>query len=153
MRVPAAATVVLLSSCLLSAGAWAQQADSMPGTSQTQAVPVQPERTPQQSDQARERERQRAEDTRVNRDWTAQQRDDDRMGMDRMDMDRMRQHRMGRMMDQDMDHRTTGRNARMQRDDDDMDRRARSSEGDRPYRRVKICYEYENGDELCRYRD
>ena len=148
MRVPAAATVLLLSSCLLSAGASAQQANSTPRAGQTEAVPVQPERTPQQSDQARERERQSAEDTRVNRDWTAQQREDDRMGMDRM-----RQHRMGRMMDQDMDHRTTGRNARMQRDDDDMDRRARSSDGDRPYRRVKICYEYENGDELCRYRD
>lgn len=148
MRVPAAATVLFLSSCLLSAGASAQQAESPSGTRQTQAVPVQPERTPQQSDQVRERERQSAEDTRVNRDWTAQQRDDDRMGMDRM-----REHRMGRMMDQDMDHRTTGRNARTQRDDDDMDRRARSSDGERPYRRVKVCYEYENGDEFCRYRD
>ena len=66
----------------------------------------------------------------MNRDWTTQQRDDDRMGMERM-----RQQRMGRMMDQDMDHRP------------------RSFDEDRPYRRVKICYEYENGDEFCRYRD
>jgi len=146
MRVSAAA-ILFLSSCLVSAAALAQQAGSASGTGQTQAVPVQPERTPQQSDQARERERQSAEETRVNRDWTTQQRDDDRMGMG---MDRMRQQRMGRMMD-DMDHRTTGRSQRMQRDDD-MDRRSRFDE-DRPYRRVKICYEYENGDEFCRYRD
>ncbi len=147
MRVSAAATVLFLSSCLVSAGALAQQAQSTPGTGQAQAVPVQPERTPQQSDQARERERQSAEDTRVNRDWTTQQRDDERMGMVRM-----RQNRMGRMMDQDMDHRTTGRSSRMQRDDDDMDRHSRSFDDDRPYRRVKICYEYDNGDEFCRYR-
>ncbi|MGJ4900470.1 hypothetical protein ACQR0V_02810 [Bradyrhizobium sp. HKCCYLS2058] len=147
MRVSAAATVLFLSSCFVSAAALAEQADTTPRTGQSQAVPVQPERTPQQADQARERERQSAEDTKVNRDWTTQQRDDDRMGMDRM-----RQHRMGRMMDQDMDHRTTGRSSRMQRDDD-MDRRSSSFDEDRPYRRIKICYEYENGDEFCRYRD
>jgi hypothetical protein len=147
MRIPAAATVLFLSSCLVSTAALAQQADSTPGTGQTQAVPVQPERTPQQSDQARQRERQSAEDTRVNRDWTTQQRDEDSMGMERM-----RQQRMGRMMDQDMDHRTMGRNSRLQRDEE-MDHRPRSFDEDRPYRRVKICYEYENGDEFCRYRD
>jgi hypothetical protein len=147
MRVSTAATVLLLSSCLVSAAAMADQADTAPGAGQSQAVPVQPERTPQQSDRARERDRQSGDETRVNRDWTAQQRDDDRMGMDRM-----RQHRMGRMMDQDMDHRTTGRNSRMQRDDD-TDRRSRSFDEDRPYRRIKICYEYDNGDEFCRYKD
>jgi len=147
MRILAAATVLFLSSCPVSTVVLAQQADSTPGSGQPQAVPVQPERTPQQSDQVRQRERQSAEDARVNRDWTTQQRDDDRMGMERL-----RQQRMGRMMDQDMDHRTTGRSSRMQRDDD-MDRRSQSFDADRPYRRVKICYEYENGDEFCRYRD
>ncbi|MGJ4946614.1 hypothetical protein ACQR1W_39085 [Bradyrhizobium sp. HKCCYLS1011] len=143
MRVSTAATVLFLSSGFVSGAAFAQQAQTTPGTSQAQTTPVQPERTPQQSDQARERDRQSAEDTRVNRDWTTQQRDEDRM----------RQHRMGRMMDQDMDRRTTGQNWRMQRGDEDMDRGSRYFDEDRPYRRVKICYEYENGDEFCRYRD
>ncbi|MEK9280472.1 MULTISPECIES: hypothetical protein [unclassified Bradyrhizobium] len=124
------------------------------GQSQAQDTPTQPERTPQQSDQSRDRDRRNAEDTRINRDWTARQR-----GEDRMDMDRMRQ-RQGRMMDQDEDHRTTGRNWRQ--DDDDMDRGRRYGSVDRsegryyevrPRPRVKTCIEYENGDEFCRYRD
>jgi hypothetical protein len=56
-------------------------------------------------------------------------------------------------MMEDTDHRTTGGNSRMQRDDEDMDRRSRYRDDDRPRRRVKICFEYENGDEFCRYRD
>ncbi|OAF17327.1 hypothetical protein AXW67_09040 [Bradyrhizobium neotropicale] len=76
-------------------------------------------------------------------------------------MDRMRQRQMGRMMDQDEDRQTTGRS--WQRDDDDMDRGRRYGSADRsegryyyevrPRARVKICVEYENGDEFCRYRD
>ncbi|MGY3548967.1 MULTISPECIES: hypothetical protein [unclassified Bradyrhizobium] len=121
---------------------------------QAQNNPVQPERTPQQSDQSRERDRKSAEDTRINRDWTTRQR-----GEDRMDSDRIRQRQMGRMMDQDEDHRTVGRNWRL--DDNDMDRGrgyAERNEGRyyyeaRPRPRVKTCVEYENGDEFCRYRD
>ncbi|MGJ5071490.1 hypothetical protein [Bradyrhizobium oligotrophicum] len=64
MRVSAAATVLFLSSCFVSAAALAEQADTSPPTGQSQAVPVQPERTPQQADQARERERQSAEETK-----------------------------------------------------------------------------------------
>lgn len=147
MRVSALATVLFLSSGLVSGFALAQQPDTTPGSNETQTTPVQPERTPQQSDQARERDRKSAEDTRVRRDWTTQQRDDDRMGMDRM-----RQQHMGRMME-DMDHRTTGGNWRAQRDDEDVDRRSRYRDEDRPRRRVKLCFEYENGDEFCRYKD
>lgn len=152
MRKSALATVLLLSSSLVSGFAFAQQSEPAPGSNEVQTAPVQPDRTPQQSDQARERDRKSAEDTRVKRDWTTQQRGEDRMGMDSM-----RQQRMGRMME-DMDHRTTGGNGRMQRDDEDMDHRQRYSDQryadeDRPHRRVKICFEYENGDEFCRYRD
>jgi hypothetical protein len=96
-------------------------------------VPVQPERTPQQSEQSRKEDRKRAEDFRVNRDWRAQERDDEEMD------------RMGR----DSDHRRPARDWRMHRDDDDE----RGYYGDdRPRRRVKVCFEYENGDEYCRYR-
>ena len=56
----------------------------------------------------------------------------------------------------------------MRRDDDegDRDRGYRGSDRgdrdgygrgyydeDRPRRRVKVCFEYENGDEYCRYRE
>jgi hypothetical protein len=143
MRTSASVTVLFLSSFLVSGFALAQQPETPPGSNETQTTPVQPDRTPQQSDQARERERKSAEDTRVKRDWTTQH-DEDRTGMDRM-----RQQHMGRMME-DMDHRP---NWRMQRDDEDMDRRSRYRDEDRPRRRVKICFEYENGDEFCRYRD
>ena len=146
MRKSASATVLFLCSCLVCGSALAQQSETAPGPKEAQTAPVQPDRTPQQSDQARERERKSAEDARVKRDWTTQ-RDEDRTGMDRM-----RQQHMGRMME-DMDHRTTGGNWRMQRDDEDMDRRSRYRDEDRPRRRVKICFEYENGDEFCRYRD
>jgi hypothetical protein len=147
MRASTLVAVLLLSPALLPTVALAQQPETSPGSSEAQTTPVQPERTPQQSDQARARDRQSADDTQVKRDWTTQRRDDDRMGMDRM-----RQQHMGRMME-DMDHRTTGRNWRMQRDEDDMDRRSHYSDEDRPHRRVKICFEYDNGDELCRYRN
>jgi len=126
------------------------------GQAQTQNTPVEPPRTPQQSDQARERERRSADDTRINRDWTARQKSEERM-----EMDRMRQRQMGRMMDQDEDHRTTGGNWR--RDDADTDNSRRYGSMDRsegryfyeirPRSRVKTCIEYENGDEFCRYRD
>lgn len=146
MRMSTAATILFLSSSFVPISAFAQQRESTPGSNEAQTTPVQPDRTPQQSDQVREQDRKSAEDTRIKRDWTTQRRDEDRMGMDRM-----RQQHMGRMME-DMDHRTTG-SWRMQRDDDDMDRRSRYRDEDRPRRRVKICFEYENGDEFCRYRD
>ncbi|MGY8634589.1 hypothetical protein RAD15_19105 [Bradyrhizobium sp. 14AA] len=83
MRISALVTIPLLSSGLASAAAVAQQSENSPDN-QPQATPVQPERTPQQADQARERDRQNAEETRVKRDWTTQQREEDRMGMERM---------------------------------------------------------------------
>jgi hypothetical protein len=117
-------------------------------TRQAQTPPVQPERTPQQADQARQQGNRQAEDTRVNPNWTTRQRSDERMDMDRQ-----------RRMDQDRDDRTVGRHWRH---DDEMDRGARYGARDhdddrfydvRPHRRVKICIEYDNGDEFCRYRD
>ena len=153
MRVFAVAAMLLLSSSLVPS--FAQDEAKAPALSQPQTTPVQPELTPQQSDQAKEQNRQRAEDTRVNRDWRAQQRDGDNMG-------RGGQNDTGRMRDMDRDtdrdHRTVGRNGRMH-PDYDRDRADREGSGrgyyydeDRPQRRVKICVEYENGDEYCHYR-
>ena len=75
----------------------------------------------------------------MRQDWTTQRRGDDRVDMDRT----ARMHRNWR------------------RDEDDVDRRSRWGDRgerryydeDRPHRRVKTCFEYENGDEFCHYRD
>ena len=116
-----------------------QEVGNSPAANPPQLSPVQPERSPRQSEQSRDQERKAAEDVQVGRDWRAEQRDGDRMG----------QRRMGRMNDEDdWDHRTAGRNWRWQRDNG----RGYYDE-DRPRTRVKICTEYENGDEICRYRN
>ena len=137
MRILVIATLLLMSSALVSQ---AQEEEKSPVPNQSQLTPVQPERTPQQSEQARQEDRRSAGDVRVDRDWKAQQRDGDRMG---------RRDQTGRMNDRDdWDHRTVGRNLQMQRDDE----RSYYDE-ERPRARVKICREYENGDEFCRYRN
>ena len=147
MRVVAAAVVLFLSSSLVSS--FAQNAENAPAPT-PQTTPVQPERTPQQSEQAREQDQRRGEDVRLGRDWRAQQRNDP--------TDRATGR--GRY---DRDDRTVGRNSRRERDDeldrgDDWDRRDhyldrwRGFDDDRGRRRVKTCVEYENGDEYCRYR-
>jgi hypothetical protein len=153
MRVFAVAAMLLLSSSLMPS--FAQDEEKSPAFSQPQTTPLQPELTPQQSDQAKEQNRQRADDTRVNRDWRAQQRDGDNMG-------RSGQNDTGRLRDtdrdMDRDHRTMGRSGRMHpdcdRDHADREGSGRGSyyDEDRPQRRVKICVEYENGDEYCHYR-
>ena len=123
-----------------------QEIGNSPAANPPQLTPLQPERSPRQAEQSRDQGRESAEDTRLGRDWRTEQRDGDRRG----------QSRMGRMYDEDdSDHRDVGRNWRMQRGDDGRgyyDRRGYYDE-DRPRTRVKICTEYENGDEVCRYRN
>ena len=116
-------------------------------SNQTTTAPVQPERGQQQSQQSREEDRDRGEDRRVGRDWRAYPSDRNNMGQGRM-RDRMER-------DTDSDHRTVGRDWRADPDDDraDRDRYGRGYyDEDRPRRRVKVCVEYENGDEYCHYR-
>jgi hypothetical protein len=90
--------------------------------------------------------------------------DSDRMGRDGREMDRGgmmgRDGVMGRgdsdrmSGDRDMD-----RGQYSERGDRDWDRADRDrgnrgySDEDRPRRRVKVCVEYENGDEYCRYKE
>jgi hypothetical protein len=136
MRALAIATTLSLSLTLLPSFAQEDRrppAQSQPETTpaQPQTVPVQPERTPQQSEQSRKEDGRSAEDVRVRRDWRAEGRDDE-------DMDR----------GDDRDRRKPGRDWRMRRDDGDRG----YYEDDRPRRRVKTCFEYENGDEYCRYQ-
>jgi hypothetical protein len=152
MRVFTVATILLLSSSLVPSFGQDQGKSATP--SQPETVPVQPERSPQQSEQRREEDRNRAEDRQIGPGWRARPGDSDRMG-------RMSHDDMGRMMDRmeremmDSDRRTVGRSWRMRPDDDraDRDRNGRGYyDEDRPRHRVKVCLEYENGDEYCRYR-
>ena len=119
------------------------RSDRMGQTDQAQ-TPVQPERTPRQAEQSRDQERESAEDVRVGRGWRTQGRDDERS-------DRMGYNDMGRTRDQ-----TVGRNWRTRPDDDRADRDGYGRgyyDEDRPRRRVKVCVEYADGDEYCRYKD
>jgi hypothetical protein len=82
-------------------------------------------------------------------DWRMRRGDGEHMGRDRSEMGAE-----GRMQrDRDWDRGRYG--ARRDRDEDyadrDNDNRGYFDE-DRPRRRVKICVEYENGDEYCRYK-
>jgi hypothetical protein len=149
MRVLTVATILLLSSSLMPSAA--QQANpSAQGQSETgqpQTVPVQPERTPQQSEQSRAQEEKRGEDLQVGRDWRTQPRDGDHM-------DRMGENHMGRMME----HMDRQMRRDVERDKGYYGDRRRSDrygrgDYDEGRRRVKICVEYEDGDEYCRYRD
>jgi hypothetical protein len=152
MRALVFAAVLLGSSSLYPS--FAQNQGNSPPARQPQTVPVQPERTPQQSDQSLDQDQKRAEDVRVRPGWRTQEPDGDRT-------DRMGQNDMGRMRDQmgrdrDWDRQTVGRNWRMGHDEDRADRDDYSRsyyDRDQPRRRVKVCVEYADGDEYCRYRD
>ena len=150
MRVLILAVLLLGSSSLCPSFAQEQAKPPQAKPSVDVPQPGVPPRTDQNSEQPR--------DQRTGRD---QSRADDR------EMGRMRRgdsERMGR------DGREMGPDPRMQRDRD-WDRGRYSARGDRdedyagrdnddrgyfdedrPRRRVKICVEYENGDEYCRYK-
>src|SRR3954463_5458077 len=122
---------------------WRAQPQRSSASDRPSTTLVQPERSAQQSERSREQDRRSAEDVQVGRDWRTQQRDGDRMG--RMGRGGMQ----GGMNDEnDLNHRTVGRNWQMQRDDE-----RGYYDVDRPRTRVKICPVYENGDEICRYRN
>jgi hypothetical protein len=131
-------------------------------------------------DQTRGDDREMGRDCMIGREGMMRRGDGDRMGGDGMTgHDRMMgRDGMMRRGDGDCmggDDREMGPNWRMHRDggpgrDRDMDRERYSdrgdrdgdytnrnnrgySDGDRPRHRVKICVEYENGDEYCRYKE
>ena len=136
MRIVVFATVLLASSSLCPS--FAQEQGKAPPVAQPQTVPAQPDQNSQQQrDQRTDRDQPRADDREMGRDW--------RMRRDRDD-DRDNQKDRGRYGD------------RGDRDDREWNRAVREHdyrgyyEEDRPRRRVKVCVEYENGDEYCRYR-
>ena len=77
MRVLTIAGAMLLSSALLPVSA--QEPRGVQGASQAQNVPVQPDRTREESNRAREEERARSEGVRIAPDWKAQESDANRL--------------------------------------------------------------------------
>ncbi|WP_407122661.1 hypothetical protein [Bradyrhizobium sp. STM 3561] len=71
MRVLAVAMAISLSFALAPASA--EESGSSKTDKQAQSVPVQPDRTPQQSDQSRGQERARGERVQIERDWKAEE--------------------------------------------------------------------------------
>jgi hypothetical protein len=139
-----------------------------------------PGRTEQNADQPRDqragRDPSRADDREMGPDWRMRRGDGDRMGRDdremapdqrmprdrdadrgryagRGDRDWDRGDRDGDRGDRDRDRGQFAGRGDRDRDYADRDKDDRSYfDEDRPRRRVKICIEYDNGDEYCRYR-
>jgi hypothetical protein len=153
MRVFVLATMLLVSSSLYPAVAQEQGKAPPVAPPQTVPAPTDPNAS-QQGDQRTDRDQQRGDDRETGRDWRMRRGDGDRMGHeDRAMGPDGRTHR-----DRDADRdREMDRGRYGDRDDRGWDRpnRDRDYRGyyeDRPRRRVKVCVEYENGDEYCRYR-
>ncbi|MET4492127.1 hypothetical protein [Bradyrhizobium sp. LA7.1] len=101
MRVLAVTTAILLS-CTLGPSLAGEMENA--ATQQAQAaIPVQPDQTPQQAEQAREQDRKNAEDVKIGRDWKAESGGD----------------RVGHPDQSDQDHQTVGRDWRTRPDNDD----------------------------------
>jgi len=149
------ATMLLASSLC---PAFAQEEGKAPATPPTDqkagAVPSQPDQNSQQTrNPPTDRDQSRAGDREMGRDWRMH-RDDDRS------RDEREPGRDWRMRDRETGHdRDMDRGRYRGPGDRDWDRAGqdrpsrdyyRDEEG--PRRRVKVCVEYPNGDEYCRYK-
>ena len=151
MRHAIIATALLFSSSLYPAIAQEPPKEAPPTAPQT--TPVQPDQNSPQPQQRSERDRGR--DGEIGRDWRMRRGESDRIGRD--DRESRPEWRGYRDHEEDSD-RDRYRQRYGERGERDFGRADRDGESrgyvddDRPRRRVKICVEYENGDEYCRYR-
>ena len=157
MRIVVFATALLASSSLCPS--FAQEQGKAPPVAQPQTVPAQPDQSSQQPGINGPIASNRG--PMIVR-WVAiggcVAGDGDRMG--REDREMGPEWRMRRDRDDDRDNqKDRGRYGdRGDRDNREWDRAVREHDyrgyydEDRPRRRVKVCVEYENGDEYCRYR-
>ncbi|MBR1270271.1 hypothetical protein JQ629_22610 [Bradyrhizobium sp. AUGA SZCCT0222] len=156
MRVVVLASLLLASSSLPSFA----QGEGKPPISSPQSVPTQPAPSDQNAQQPRDQRTDRAqpkiEEREMGRDWRTRRGDGDRMSRDDREMGpEVRRSDREEYRELDMDRRRySDRNDRDNRGWDRADRHRDypSYDDDRPRRRVKICIEYDNGDEYCRYR-
>jgi hypothetical protein len=153
MRALLLATMVLAASSILNSSLAQDQGEPKSSTGAPQTIPAQPDQNSQQQrDRQTDRDRSKDDDRAMGHERMMRRGDSDRMGRDGSEMGSMHRDReTGR--DRDMDR---GRYSdRGNRDDDyadrDRDNRGYSDEV-QPRHRVKICVEYDNGDEYCRYK-
>lgn len=175
MRVLIAAALLLGTSSICPSFA---QEPAKPPLEAPQTTPARPDQNAEQPrDQRAGRDPSRTDNREMGPDWRMRRGDGERTDRDRRDMgfEGRRQGDGGRLGPEDREigpgpgmqrerdsDRDTERNwergrytERGDRDGDhgyrDKDNRGYFDE-DRPRRRIKICVEYENGDEYCRYR-
>jgi hypothetical protein len=155
MRVFLLAAMLLASSSLC---AFAQESGKAPAAAPQAGSPAQTDQNaPPTPDQKADREQPKSDNREMGPDWKMRRSDGDRM--DRDDREKghggMMRRGDGDRMGYDRDKDRGRYQERHERDWDDADR-YRSYRGyadaDRPRRRVKICVEYDNGEEYCRYR-
>jgi hypothetical protein len=155
MRIFILATVLLASSSLYPL--FAQEEGKAPtGAPQTGAPAQTDQKSPQPPDQRIGRDQPRADDREMGHDGRMHRGDGDRMGRDDRetvpDWGMHRDREMGR--DRDMDRRRYRERGDRDWDHADRDRDSRGYiDEDRPRHRVKVCVEYANGDEYCRYKE
>jgi hypothetical protein len=153
MRVLILATALLASSSLYPA--FAQEGNKDQDTAPQTAPAQTNQNAPVQPDQSKADNREVGRDWRMHPDHDDRRSHmgrDDRMGGDDREMGRdWRMHR-DREVDRDRDMDRGGYRERGDRADRDRGYRGYYDE-DRLRRRVRICVEYENGDEYCRYRN
>ena len=152
MRALVLVTLLLASSSLSS---FAQGEEKAP-ISPPQTVPTQPapsdQNAQQPRDQRTDRGQSKGDEREMGRDWRMRRNDGDR-GRDDRDMGPdMRRGDRDEYRDRDTDRGRYGDRDDRGWDRADQDRDYRSYDEDRPRRRVKVCVEYDNGDEYCRYR-
>jgi len=171
MRILIAAALLAGSSSLCPSFAQ-EPAKPQPEVPQT-TVPVRPDQNAEQPrDQRAGRDASRTDNREMGQDWRIRRSDGERTDRDRREMgfegrredgwrrgpeDREIGRDPGMRRERDAD-RNWDHGRYTERGDRDGDRGYRDHDDrgyfddDRPRRRIKICVEYENGDEYCRYR-
>lgn len=153
MRVLVLATMLLASSSLC---AFAQEPGKAPAEAPQAGTDARtnPD-SPPPRDQKAGRDQPKAEDREMGPDWKLRRSERDRV--DRDDREKghggMMRRGDGDRMDRDHDKQRGRYQERGDRDRERADGDDRGySDVERLRRRVKICFEFENGDEFCRYK-
>ncbi len=155
MRAFIVATVLLASSSFYPS--FAQEEGKAPTGAPQIGVPAQTDqKSTQQPDQRVGRDQPRADDREADRDGRMHRDDSDRTGRDDREMapdwGMRRDREMGR--DRDMDRGRYRERGDRDWDHADRDRDNRGYIDEyHPRHRVKVCVEYANGDEYCRYKE
>ena len=153
--------ILVLAALLLASTSLSPVFAEEPGKGQLaapQMAPAPPDISPQPRDQRSENDRPRGDGRDVNRDGRMRRGDGGMMGRDREMSPERRMHRDREdYRDGDKDVGRYGRwdDNRASPGSDRADRPrayADEDEEDQPRRRLKVCIEYDNGDEYCHYK-